>query len=94
MIKPLPALPCPAGRVRMLKEGGMGAVKLEGGSPARVEAARAIVESGVAVMGHVGLTPQSVRVSVSECSSCAVGVICWLGDPQAASGLLQVVRSA
>lgn len=31
-----------------------------GGSPARVEAARAIVEAGVAVMGHVGLTPQSV----------------------------------
>ncbi|GFR46950.1 hypothetical protein Agub_g8599 [Astrephomene gubernaculifera] len=46
--------------VRMLKEGGMDAVKLEGGSPARVEAARAIVETGVAVMGHVGLTPQSV----------------------------------
>ncbi|GLC54907.1 3-methyl-2-oxobutanoate hydroxymethyltransferase 1, mitochondrial [Pleodorina starrii] len=48
--------------VRMLKEGGMDAVKLEGGSPARVEAARAIVETGVAVMGHVGLTPQSVSV--------------------------------
>ena len=30
-----------------------------GGSPARVEAARAIVEAGVAVMGHVGLTPQT-----------------------------------
>jgi ketopantoate hydroxymethyltransferase len=27
-----------------------------------VEAARAIVEAGVAVMGHVGLTPQSVSV--------------------------------
>ncbi|KXZ55987.1 hypothetical protein GPECTOR_2g1539 [Gonium pectorale] len=48
--------------VRVLKEGGMDAVKLEGGSPARVEAARAIVETGVAVMGHVGLTPQSVSV--------------------------------
>jgi len=46
--------------VRMLKEGGVDAVKLEGGSTARVEAARAIVEAGVAVMGHVGLTPQSV----------------------------------
>jgi hypothetical protein len=44
----------------------MDAVKLEGGSPARVEAARAIVESGVAVMGHVGLTPQSVSV-IGEC---------------------------
>jgi len=48
--------------VRLLKEGGMDAVKLEGGSPARVEAARAIVEAGVAVMGHVGLTPQSISV--------------------------------
>lgn len=33
-----------------------------GGSPARVEAARAIVTAGVAVMGHVGLTPQSISV--------------------------------
>ena len=33
-----------------------------GGSPARVEAARSIVEAGVAVMGHVGLTPQSISV--------------------------------
>eukprot|EP00798_Chlamydomonas_sp_ICE-L_P028055 gene28055-31156_t len=48
--------------IKMLKEGGMDAVKLEGGSPARVEAARAIVEAGVAVMGHVGLTPQSISV--------------------------------
>jgi len=48
--------------VRMLKEGSMDAVKLEGGSPARVEAARAVVEAGVGVMGHVGLTPQSISV--------------------------------
>lgn len=33
---------------------------MSGGSPARVEAARSIVETGVAVMGHVGLTPQSI----------------------------------
>lgn len=51
-----------ANAIRMLKEGGMDAVKLEGGSPGRVEAARAIVEAGVAVMGHVGLTPQSISV--------------------------------
>ncbi|KAF5826035.1 ketopantoate hydroxymethyltransferase-domain-containing protein, partial [Dunaliella salina] len=48
--------------MRLLKEGQMDAVKLEGGSPARVEAANAIVEAGVAVMGHVGLTPQSISV--------------------------------
>ena len=36
----------------------MDAVKLEGGTPARAEAARACVAAGIAVMGHVGLTPQ------------------------------------
>lgn len=33
-----------------------------GGSPARVAAAHAIVDAGVAVMGHVGLSPQSISV--------------------------------
>jgi len=46
--------------VRMLKEGAMDAVKLEGGAASRVEAARAVAAAGVAVMGHVGLTPQSI----------------------------------
>lgn len=48
--------------VRVLKEGGMDAIKLEGGSPSRIIAARAIVEAGIAVMGHVGLTPQAISV--------------------------------
>ena len=47
---------------RMLKEGSMDAVKLEGGSPARVNAAKTLVDAGIAVMGHVGLTPQSISV--------------------------------
>ncbi|KAK7349479.1 hypothetical protein VNO77_06877 [Canavalia gladiata] len=47
---------------RILKEGAMDAIKLEGGSPSRVIAAKAIVEAGIAVMGHVGLTPQSISV--------------------------------
>lgn len=47
---------------RMVKEGGMDAIKLEGGSKARSETAKKIVEGGVAVMGHVGLTPQSISV--------------------------------
>jgi len=49
-----------ASAVRLLKEGGMDAVKLEGGAPQRVAAAKAVVDAGIAVMGHVGLTPQSI----------------------------------
>jgi 3-methyl-2-oxobutanoate hydroxymethyltransferase len=45
--------------VRMVKEAGCDAVKLEGGGPAPASRARAIVGAGIPVMGHVGLTPQS-----------------------------------
>ena len=48
--------------VRLMKEGSMDSVKLEGGSAPRVAAARAVVGAGVAVMGHVGLTPQAISV--------------------------------
>ncbi|CAD6233531.1 unnamed protein product [Miscanthus lutarioriparius] len=48
--------------VRVLKEGGMDAIKLEGGAPSMITAAKAIVEAGIAVMGHVGLTPQAISV--------------------------------
>jgi 3-methyl-2-oxobutanoate hydroxymethyltransferase len=45
---------------RFLQEGGMDAVKLEGGRE-RLDAVRAIVGAGIPVMGHLGLTPQSVN---------------------------------
>lgn len=45
---------------RYVREAGCSAVKLERGG-ASVERARAIVRSGIPVMGHVGLTPQTVN---------------------------------
>jgi len=45
---------------RLVKETGCQVVKLEAGGIA-VERARAIVRSGIPVMGHVGLTPQSIN---------------------------------
>jgi len=44
---------------RFLAEGGVDAVKLEGGRP-MAGTVRALVEIGIAVQGHIGLTPQSV----------------------------------
>lgn len=46
---------------RALKEAGAQAVKLEGGYPAIAETVAHLVRAGIPVMGHVGLTPQSVR---------------------------------
>jgi 3-methyl-2-oxobutanoate hydroxymethyltransferase len=45
--------------LRLVKEAGCDAVKLEGGSEASASRARAIVGAGIPVMGHVGLTPQT-----------------------------------
>jgi 3-methyl-2-oxobutanoate hydroxymethyltransferase len=45
---------------RYLQEANMNAVKLEGGR-AQTKTIRAIVQSGIPVMGHIGLTPQSVN---------------------------------
>jgi 3-methyl-2-oxobutanoate hydroxymethyltransferase len=46
---------------RLLKETGCAAVKLEGGA-AMAETVAFLVQRGVPVMGHVGLTPQAVNV--------------------------------
>jgi 3-methyl-2-oxobutanoate hydroxymethyltransferase len=63
---------------RLIQEGGASAVKLEGGSRV-VEVVRRMNESGIPVMGHLGLTPQSVHVfggfrqqARDEASACAL----------------------
>jgi 3-methyl-2-oxobutanoate hydroxymethyltransferase len=45
---------------RFLQEAGMDAIKLEGGRE-RAEAVRLIVQAGIPVMAHIGLTPQSIN---------------------------------
>ena len=46
---------------RALKETGAQAVKLEGGYPAIAQTVAQLTTAGIPVMGHVGLTPQSVH---------------------------------
>ena len=46
---------------RILKESGAEAVKLEGGNDRMVSRVEALVDAGIPVMGHLGLTPQSVH---------------------------------
>src|SRR5262249_46046063 len=45
---------------RLVKEGGAHAIKLEGGIRS-ADKIRAVVSAHIPVMGHIGLTPQSVR---------------------------------
>lgn len=45
---------------RFIQEGGASAVKIEGGA-FRVELIRTLVQNGIPVLGHIGLTPQSLQ---------------------------------
>ena len=46
---------------RVLKETGAQAVKLEGGNPIMLETVARLVQAGIPVLGHIGLTPQSIH---------------------------------
>lgn len=45
---------------RFVREGGVGAVKLEGGRK-RLEAIEKVIDAEIPIMGHLGLTPQSIH---------------------------------
>lgn len=47
---------------RFLKEAGCDAIKLETAEPRVLEATKAIVQAGIPVLGHLGLTPQSATM--------------------------------
>lgn len=46
---------------RIIKETGAQAVKIEGGYPTMIQTVQRLAEVGIPVMGHIGLTPQSVH---------------------------------
>lgn len=50
-----------AAAVRFVKEAGVDAVKLEGAGP-MLRRVGAVIDAGIAVVGHIGLTPQSVKL--------------------------------
>lgn len=67
VVADMPFMACQCGEVealkncgRMLQEGGAEAVKIEGGTN-MAAIIRAVTEMDIPVMGHVGLTPQSVH---------------------------------
>lgn len=72
-----------ASAARLMQEGGCDAVKLEGGT-GKAEAIRAIVDNGIPVCGHIGLTPQSEK---------AIGLRVQGRDEEAAKRLLEDAKA-
>lgn len=48
--------------IRMVKDGGSQAVKIEGGNSLVLQRIKAVVDAGVPVMAHLGLTPQTASL--------------------------------
>ena len=74
---------------RFVKEAGMDAVKVEGGSPKRARTVQHIVDGGVAVMGHVGLTPQAISVIGGFRAQGTFRAICRLVVPKVLMHVLE-----
>ena len=57
--KPFPSKEALRSAIRIMKESGGHAVKMEGGKEVK-ESIKRILNAGIPVMGHLGLTPQSI----------------------------------
>ncbi len=80
--------------IRFVKEGGVAAVKMEGGAE-RADAIRAVVDAGVPVMAHIGLRPQAVHIMggfrVQGKSDAQADALLRDADAVAAAGAFSVV---
>lgn len=80
--------------VRLVQEGGAQAVKLEGGA-AMAETVRRIVALGIPVMGHLGMTPQSVHrfggFTVQGRGAAAAKALLADAEALAAAGVFSIV---
>ena len=86
-----------ANAVRLIKEGGCEAVKLEGGAE-RADTIAAILAAGIPVMGHIGLLPQSEHLTgghlVQGRTAAAAERLVSDGTAVAAAGCFAIVVEA
>jgi 3-methyl-2-oxobutanoate hydroxymethyltransferase len=83
--------------IRFVKEAGADAVKLEGAGP-MLDRVKSIVDAGIPVMGHIGLTPQSATMlgGYRAQGRSAEAALALLGDARAleAAGCFSLVLEA